>query len=292
MLVYKHRKTKVSWSKKLFNVFNVCLMAVIIGMTIVPLINALAVSLSSDITSLEPGLKLWPSKWSLDGFIRLFKQIKIATPLKNSIYTTAVGTILHVFFSCLTAYVLSHEHFPGKKIFIALLLITFAIPIQNIMIPSFILYRNFGLLNTFVPIIISSMVTAYAVMLLKSFFEQIPESMREAAIIDGAGEMMVLIKIYFPLAIPGIATLTLYQIVGKWNILLEPALFITNPRKNTLQIALKALIINSDSASSASFVPNNTIMAGVIICIAPLLLMYPVLQRYFINQLMSGAIKG
>lgn len=289
----KGRRVPPGWSKgqRVFHVFNCILMALIILLTILPLLNALAVSFSSDLTSLEPGLKLLPSEWSLDGYRRLFEQVRIGKPLMNSVYTTLVGTVLHVLFCAITAYALTGKDYSGKKAFLVILLITYAVPLQNIMIPTFILYRDMHLLNTFIPIIISGMVTAYAVTLLKSFFEQVPEALREAAIVDGAGSLTIFFKIYLPLAMPGIATIALYRLVGKWNILLEPALFITDPKKNTLQVALKSLVITSDAASSASFMPKNTIMAGVIISILPLLILYPVLQRFFIGQLMSGSMK-
>ena len=286
------KKSHISVGKKIFDCSNLFVMCVIILITLLPLVNALAISFSSDLASMGPGIKLWPSEWSLVGYERLFKQVKIATPLMNSIFTTLVGTVLHVFFCSLTGYVLALKYFPGKNFFTVMLLITYAIPIQNVMIPTFILYRDLGLMNTFVPVIISSMVTAYAVLLLRSFFQRIPVSLREAAIIDGASEFTIMRKIYFPLALPGIATIALYQLVGKWNILLEPVLFINDPSKYTLQVALKSLVVASNGASSAFYIPPNTIMAGVVLAIAPLLIMYPILQRYFIGNLLSGATKG
>lgn len=275
-----------------FTVLNIIFLTGALMITIIPLLNTLSISFSSDMASSTPGVMLWPREFSLSGYQTLFEQIRIITPLINNSIVTIGGTFLHVLFCMLTGYALSRGDFPGKKIFIAFMMLTMMIPIQNIMIPLYILYRDLKLLNTLWAVTLTGMITGYTVVLLKNFFERIPASISEAATIDGASELTILWRIYFPLAKPGLATVTLFQFVEKWNHFTESLLFLNDPRKFTLQQALKKLVIDNDASSSAVQISNNTQMAGVIITILPLMLLYPFLQRYFISGLTLGASKG
>jgi putative aldouronate transport system permease protein len=283
---------KNSRGRRSFLWINRVILAAAMLVTIIPLLNTLSISFSSDLTSGTPGVMLWPKEFSMNGYKVLFEQVRILSPLINNSIVTLGGTFLHVLFCMLTGYALSRGPFPGKKIFIAFMMLTMMIPIQNIMIPLYILYRDLKLLNTLWAVTLTGMITGYTVILLKNFFERIPESIREAAVIDGASELTILWRIYFPLAKPGLATVTLFQFVEKWNHFTESLLFLNDPRKFTLQQALKKLVIDNDAASSAVQISNNAQMAGVIVAILPLLLLYPFLQRYFISGLTLGASKG
>jgi putative aldouronate transport system permease protein len=279
-------------SRNVFNIINALILSGALLLTIIPLLSTIAISFSTDFNSMMPGVTLWPKEFSLSGYIVLLEQVKIMTPLINNTIVTLSGTFLHVLFCMITAYALSKGNFPGKKVFIAFMMLTMMIPIQNIMIPLYILYRDLKLLNTLWAVILSGMITGYTVILLKNFFERIPLSIGEAATIDGASEMTILWRIYFPLAKPGLATVTLFQFVERWNHFTEALLFLNDPRKFTLQLALKKLIIDNDASSSATQISNNTQMAGVMIAILPLLILYPFLQKYFISGLTLGASKG
>jgi len=275
-----------------FQVINWIILLSALALTIIPLLNTFSISFSTDKASMMPGVMLWPEEFSLSGYKVLMEQVKILTPLINNTIVTLAGTFLHVIFCMITAYALSRGEFPGKKLFIGFMMLTMMIPIQNIMIPLYILYRDLKLLNTLWAVILSGMITGYTVVLLKNFFERIPASISEAATIDGASELTILWRIYFPLAKPGLATVTLFQFVERWNHFTESLLFLNDPRKYTLQLALKKLVIDNDASSSATQISNNTQMAGVMIAILPLLLIYPFLQKYFISGLTLGSTKG
>jgi putative aldouronate transport system permease protein len=135
------------------------------------------------------------------------------------------------------------------------------------------------------------MVSAYTVLILQSFFAKIPRSLEEAALMDGATEFTIFRTVYLPLSKAGIATVTLFQFVGKWNNFMESVIFLNDPSKYTLQVALKNLIISSDITSTTDSVSKNTQMAGVVITIIPLIIVYVFLQRYFITGLTAGAVK-
>lgn len=283
---------KTSRGRKVFHVCNTVILLTALLVTIIPLLNTFAISFSTSADSMMPGVRLWPKQFSLEGYKILFDQVRIMGPLINTVVTTVAGTLLHLLFCMITGYALSKRSFPGKKGFIAFMLLTMMIPVQNIMIPLYILYRGLHLLNTLWALIVSGMVTGFTVILLKNFFEGIPNSINDAATIDGASEMTILFRIYMPLAKPGLATVALFQFVERWNFFTEPLIFLNDPRLYTLQLALKKLVIDNDGSSSATQIANNTQMAGVMVVILPLLLMYPFLQRYFVTGITLGSTKG
>ncbi|WP_105614380.1 carbohydrate ABC transporter permease [Vallitalea okinawensis] len=282
-------KTK---SRTIFNIINIIIMILLVSTMILPLVNTFALAFSTDYNSMEPGIILFPNPISISGFITLFSEIKILRPFINNVFVTVVGVSLHISICSLTAYVVARHQFPGKKIFMVFVMITLMVPLQNIMIPMYLLYKELNLINTLWAIILTNMVNAYTILLLKNFFEGVPPSLGEAAYIEGANEMQMLMKIYLPLAKAGLATMILFDFVNRWNHYMEALLFIQDPDKYTLQLALMGLVIDSDGASPVSFITNNVQMAGVVFSIMPLLILYPFLQKYFISGIMLGSTKG
>lgn len=281
-----------STGRKIFVTFNTLFLFILILSMILPLLNSFALSLSTDLNSMKSSMTFWPTPFSLEGYETLFFIIDIGKPFLNTIYITVVGSAFHVLFCAITAYALSRYEFPGKSIFTGLLLITMMIPFQNIMIPSYLLYRKLGILNTSFAVIITGAVTGYTVVLLKNFFDELPRAISESAIIEGANELQMIFKIFFPLAKPGLATVTIFQVVGRWNMFMEPLIFITSPQKQMLQVKLRALVIEQEGLQDLGIVSRNAQMAGVMLSIIPLIIMYPFAQRYFITGLTLGSTKG
>lgn len=286
-----HRAIRVSRGYRVFQVFNWLIMLLLVATMLLPFINTLALSFSTPRNSMQPGIVLWPNPFSLSGYEALFKGINITRPLINNTYVAIVGTILHVGLSAITAYALVRRPFPGRRLFIIMLLVTMMVPMENIMIPLYVVYRELGLLNTLTAIIVSGAVSGFSVLLLKNFFEGIPGELAESAEIDGANDLRVFWNIYLPLATAGLATVTLFQFVSRWNNFFEAVLFLTDTSKYTLQIALKNLIINSDVTSTTDSIAKNAQMAGVVISVIPLIIIYPILQRFFSEGITLGAVK-
>lgn len=280
-----------SRSYRLFQFVNALIMLVLVLTMLLPLANTLALSFSTPRNSMQPGVVLWPNPFSLAGYEVLFQQINILRPLLNNLYVTLLGTLLHVTLSALTAYTLVRRPFPGRRLFVLLLLATMMIPLENIMIPIYIVYKDLRLLNTLNAIVISGAVSGFSVLLLKNFFEGIPVELAESAEIDGANDLRVFAQIFLPLSLAGLATVTLFQFVSKWNNFFEAVLFLSDTSKYTLQIALKSLIINSDITSTTDAIVKNTQMAGVIVSVLPLIILYPFLQRFFTSGITLGAVK-
>lgn len=258
---------------------------------IVPLWSVAATAFSTKFGSLQPGVILWPNPWSLEGYDTLFRRLNFLLPFANTLYVTVVGTTLHVLLSAIGGYVLVHEELPGRRIIAGIILLTLTIPSQVILVPLFVVFKQFHLLNTLLSLIVSELVSAFSILLMKTYFEQVPKSMIESARMDGAGHFKLLKDFYFPLALPGIVTVAAFQVVHKYNLFIEPLLFINDPRKVTLQIALRAVIQGEGDTSTNDFIAPNVTMAAIVLALVPLLIFYPFMQRYLIRGLTIGGVK-
>ncbi len=261
---------------------------------IVPLLNVLATSFSTAADSLSPGIVFWPDPISFAGYETLFRRLNFWLPFMNTLYVTVVGTIVHILLASLAGYALAQEDLPGRQWIGGIILVTLTIPTQTIMVPLFIVFRDFGLLNTLFSLIVAELISAFSILLMKTYFEQVPRQVIESAKIDGAGHFRLFWDFYVPLALPGIVTITAFNIVWKYNLFIEPLLFINDPDKITLQIALRAVTLGGDGASVTStndFIAPNTMMAGIVVALVPLLLFYPFMQRYLVSGLALGGVK-
>jgi putative aldouronate transport system permease protein len=277
--------------RKIFVLLNNLFLILVALTMVIPLLNVLAVSFTTDLESYETTIKLFPREFSIEGYKTLFQRVAILTPLINNIIVTVVGTFLHVLFCAMGGYVLSKTNFLGKALLMVFVLIPMMIPFELIIIPFYVTMKKLGLIDTLSSLIITEVVSTFSILLMKNYFEEVPRSLEEAAIIDGAGEFRIFFRVFFPLAAPGIATITIFQFILRWNHFLPAVLFINSPEKYTLQIALRSLVISQELTSSTQSVANNARMAGIVIAVIPLVLVYVFCQKYFIKGLKVGAVK-
>ena len=198
---------------------------------------------------------------------------------------------MHVVLSALGGYVLAQENLPGRRFIAGIILLTLTIPSHVILVPLFVVFKQLHLLNTLISLIISNLVSAFSILLMKTYFEQVPKPLIESARIDGASTFALLRDFYFPLALPGIVTVAAFQIVYRYNMFIEPLLYINDPNLTTVQIALKSVILTESSTSTNDFIAPNVMMAGIVVALVPLLLFYPIMQRYLIRGLTVGGVK-
>ncbi len=276
---------------KWFPIVNTVFLTLLVVTMILPIINTLAISLSSGVSSMSPGIKLWPTQFSFEGYITVWTRIELWRPFLNNAIVTITGTFFHVFLAALAGYVLIQKDLPGKGIMTTFIIITMIIPAEAIMIPLYIVNRDLSLLNTLTALIVSGLISGFSILLMRNYFHSIPSSLAEAAKIDGAGHFKILFLVFIPLSLPGLATVTLFEFVSRWNHFLPALLYITDSSKYTLQVALRSLILESDATSSSQFVTPNVRMAGIIIALIPLLIIYPFIQKYFVKGITSGATK-
>lgn len=261
------------------------------SLMIIPFWNVVAVAFSSSLGSMESGIILWPRDFNVDGFKIIWKNLGLERAFLNSVIVTSVGTVAHVGLACLAGYVLIQKDLPGRKLMVVFILGTMAIPGELIIIPLYIVFKNFNLLNTLYALILSGMVSGFSILLMRNFFAGVPFDLAESARIDGASDFHIFRTIYLPLAKAGIATIALFEMVGRWNMFLPVILYINDSRKYTLQVVLRSLVTENQGNSGTSMITPNVQMAGILIAILPLVLMYPFMQRYFVKGITLGSVK-
>jgi ABC-type glycerol-3-phosphate transport system permease component len=258
---------------------------------LVPLANVIATSLTTKTGSLQPGAILWPNPVSVEGYETLFNRMRFWLPFTNTMIVTVSGTVLHVLLCALAGYALSREDLAGRSWITATILLTLAIPAQTILVPLFVVFRDFGLLNKLVALIIVDLVSAFSILLMKTYFEQVPKQIIESAQMDGAGHVRLFRDFYVPLSLPGIITIAVFEMVAKYNLFIHPLLFIRDPNLTTLQIALQSVVGGEGSASTNDFIAPNVMMAGIVVALAPILLFFGFFQRYLVRGLTLGGVK-
>lgn len=282
---------KISLPGRVFDAVNILFLLLLVSSMVIPFLNTLALAFSSNFASMQPGIVLWPKEFSLEGFSTVWNRMKLYLPFTNNVIVTVVGTVGHVFLSSMAGYVLIQKGLPGKKWMLSAILLTMMIPSEAIMIPLYIVNQDLGLLNTLSSLILSGFVSGFSVMLMRNFFLSVPYEMSESARIDGAGDLRIFFTMYLPLARAGLATVTLFEFVSRWNQFTPALLYINDSSKYTLQIALKSLIVDTDSTSSNFLITTNVRMAGIVIALLPLIVIYPYVQKYFVKGMFVGANK-
>lgn len=280
-----------SAGRTIFVAVNVVFLSLLALTMVIPFLNVLAVSFTTNLESYENTIKLFPKEFSITGYKDLFRRVEIGGPFMNNTIVTVIGTTFHVLLCAMAGYVLINTKFPGKVLIVLMVTIPMMIPFQMIIIPVFVTMRRLGLIDTLASLILIDIVSTFSILLMKNYFEGIPKSLEESAIIDGANEWTVFLKVYLPLAKPGIATIGIFQFVQRWNQFLPAVLFINSTSKYTLQIALQSLVVNSELTSTTASVANNARMAGIVIAIIPLIIVYIFAQKYFTTGIMVGAVK-
>ena len=292
-MIETHRRANIHHTSgdRLYRGIVISFLILAMSLMIIPFWNVLAVAFSTPLGSMSSGVILWPKGYSLDGFQVIGKNLGLERAFINSVIVTSAGTVAHVFLACLAGYVLIQMDLPGRKFLVVFILATMAIPGELIMIPLFIVFKDFGLLNSLFALVLSGMVSGFSIILMRNFFAGVPFDLAESARIDGATDFHIFRTIYLPLSRAGIATIALFEMVGRWNMFLPVILYINDSSKYTLQVVLRSLVTDNQGNSGTSMITPNVQMAGILIAILPLVALYPVMQRYFVKGITLGSVK-
>ena len=220
-----------------------------------------------------------------ENYINIWTKIPLAKYALNTVKLTIIVTILQILTSSFAAYAFAKLRFKGRDILFLAYIATIAVPWQVYMVPQFIFMRKLGLADTHLAIIILQAFSAFGVFLMRQFYEGIPDSLCEAARIDGMNEYMIYAKIMLPLSKPALSTLIIFTFVNTWNDFLGPLIYLTTDSKKTLQIGIKMFI----SQYSAEY---GLIMAASVLSLIPVLIVFMALQKYFVAGITTGAVKG
>ena len=284
--------------ERIFNVFNVTVLGVVALMALYPFVYTISMSLSSAAEAMRSGLHLYPRDISLTSFEMVLANPDIVSGFANSVLRTVSGTALTLFFTCLTAYPLARKELPyrGPLLF----LILFTMIFSGGIVPNYLLIKNIGLIDSIWALILPHMLTAFNVIVMKNFFQSIPESLAESAKIDGASEINILARIYVPLSKPVLATIGLWTAVSHWNQWFDAMLYITSDENQVLQTFLQRIVIESSvemieqglvDPNVTQFTPETIKAATVVVTVLPMLLIYPFVQKYFVKGIMLGGVK-
>lgn len=283
--------------EKVFTVVNYILLGGFALMCLFPFIHVIAQSLSSQRAIVSGEVFLLPVEISFLAYKEVFMDQSFLKSLVVSVSRTVIGTGFSVFLTILIAYPLSKPYIKGREII--LMLIVFTMIFNGGMIPTFLVVRETGLLNTFWAYIIPGAISAFNLIIVKNFFQSVPAELEESARIDGSSNLGILFRIVIPLSMPVIATISLFVAVFHWNSFFDAVLYVTDSSLYPLQVYLRELIefnasgIDLKDNLEQALLANESLKAAALIAsTVPILIVYPFLQRYFVTGVMIGSVKG
>ena len=273
---------------RLFNVINGILFILISIIMLIPIYKVLVDSF--DLSSAY-GMRLWPKQFGLAGYASVLSNPTLYRPLLISVGTTLAGTFLGLALSTLGAYVLIQWDMPGRTFFANFLLFTMIF--NGGMIPTYLVMKNLGLTNNLLGVVLLPAINIYNLVLMRNFFEGIPQSLCEAATLDGCTPMATFIKVVLPLSKAALASIGLMFAVAYWNDYTNYKLYITDSSLYNFQMKLRSIMMGSDLPQANGGATENTVKsAAIIIAILPFMILYPFLQKYFVKGVNVGAVKG
>ncbi|MEK5032110.1 carbohydrate ABC transporter permease [Paenibacillus sp. FSL R7-0302] len=270
-------------------------------LALLPFLHIVAQSFSSHQAITSGRVTLWPVDFSFEAYVKVLREQAFMNAFKVSLLRTVIGTLLNVVITSMLAYPLSKAYIKGRSAI--MFLIVFTMLFNGGMIPTFLVVKATGLLNSFWVYIIPGAVSAFNVIIMKNFFQGVPPELEESAKIDGSSNIGTLIRIVVPLSMPVIATITLFHAVGHWNAFFDTVLYVTDRNLFPLQVYLRELImfnqsnISNNNGYSANI--DSTLLAleslkaaALIASTVPILIVYPFLQKHFVKGIMLGSVKG
>jgi len=275
-----------------WKILAVLLILLIFITMFLPMWNVLVVSTSSTLDSGQSGIKLWWQSLSIEGYSYVFRVTKLLKPFLNSLFVSTVGTVIQVAMSALAGYVLIQRDLPFRNQISSFIMITMMIPGDLTLISIYQVNKQFHLLNTYTGLILNGLISGFSIMMMRNYFETVPYSLAESARIEGANEIRIFKNIYIPVSLPGLATVFFMEYVSRWNSIMLPATLITDEGKYTMPLMLKQMIMSVESTSGSEVVPNNAIMAAIVISTIPLLIIYVFAQKFLMEGINMGAVKG
>ena len=282
------RSNELSYSQKGI----MYLFLLLVGVTMfLPMWNVIVVSTTTSLEASRSGVQLWWREFSLEGFKYVLEVSKLTRPFLNSMYVTTVGTVIQVLMASFAGYVLIQRDLPFKSGITSFIMLTMMIPGDLTMISIYQLNRDLGLLNSYAGLIINGLIAGSSILLMRNYFKSISFTLAESARIDGASELRIFAGIFLPISLPGLATVFFMDFVSRWNSITIPAAILTDESMYTLPLKLKAMILSTSSVSGTAQIPDNAIMAAIVITAAPLLLIYVFAQKFLLSGLNLGATK-
>jgi len=287
---------KPSIGERVFNVFNILFMAMMIFICLYPFWYCVTCSLSKNIVGNTASLMLLPKGFSLAAYKKVLADPLILTGYKVTVFTVVVATVLNLIFTTLAAFLLTRRDFALRNFITWTMLIT--LYFSGGMIPTYIVYTQFlGLENSLLALILPGLISVYNTIVMRTNFDGIPRSLEESVKVDGGNDMHVLWHIIVPLSKAVVSVMVLFYGVSHWNAWFNALLYIRDRDKIPLQLALRAILIQEqvntgEGAVDSMGIAENIKFATIIVATLPILCVYPFIQKYFVKGVMIGAVKG
>ena len=290
---------KMSFSEKIFNIVVLTFLTILMFVTLYPIVLVFSMSVSDPINVINGEVLLLPKGLSVESYAYVMKDQEMWTAYGNTIFYTVFGTMINLGLTILGAYTLSRKTFDYRNVI--MVGITLTMFFSGGLIPLFITVSKLGLYNTRWSVILPTAVSVYNLIVARTFFQNVPESLHESAFIDGANEFRIFYKIYIPLCKPIIAVLVLFYAVRHWNSYFHAMLFLSDKAKQPIQLYLIRVVMDNIMSSldleSAEDVRRQLIAVQlkytvIVIVMLPIITLYPFVQKYFVKGIMIGAIKG
>ncbi|MDN4617349.1 carbohydrate ABC transporter permease [Paenibacillus sp. PsM32] len=292
---------KAPLNERIAIAINYMLLVVLCLVILMPLVNILALSLNDGKDASLGGIAFWPRVFSVSNYVEVFKNPAVLQGMEVTLFRTILGTFLSVLLTSMAAFALKNKNLPGVGI--ASIFIVFTMLFNGGIIPYFMVLKMFHLNNTIWVYIIPTLYSAWNLILVRTFFQSIDQSMEESAKIDGAHDFQVLFRIYIPLSMPVLSVICLFNGVMHWNDWFSGAFYVTDEKLRPLQTILqqmltaaeamrKNLSMNAMMSAGNSVTTESMKMAMVIISVVPIATVYPFIQKYFVQGIMVGSVKG
>ncbi|MBE9913518.1 carbohydrate ABC transporter permease [Paenibacillus donghaensis] len=286
---------------RVFNALIYIILGLVTIIVLYPLVFVFSASISDPQTVLRGEMLLWPKGINLNSYAKIFQNKDILSGFSNTLLYTSVGTLINLGMTIIAAYPLSRKDFVGRNWFMGLFVFTMFF--GGGLIPTYLLIKDLGMLNSFWVMIIPNAVSIWNIIIMRTFFQQsIPYELQEAATIDGCSNIQILNRIILPLSMPIIAVMILFYAVGHWNAFFNALLYLSDKDKFPLQLILREILIQGQTSdmvkmSTESAIKQQREVEGIkyavlVVANIPVLILYPFLQRYFVKGVMIGAIKG
>ncbi len=289
-----------SLSDKSVDIVAYTLVILMMIVTVYPFIYVFSSSLSSPIAVMQNKVTFFPVGIDFTAYKKVIAYKQLWLGYKNTVVYTVVGTALNMLVTALMAYPLSRKDLPGRKYI--LLACVFSLVFQPGLIPKYMVVKNMGLLDSMWALIVPTLITTTNLMIMKTFFESIPDSLVEAAYIDGATEIDVLVKIIMPLSKPALVSISLFYAVKHWNSYFDALIYISNDKLYPVQIFLRNIVLESQTLSvvgetfgaslEQTMLTESIKYVTIVLVSAPIIIVYPYIQKFFKKGVMIGGIKG
>ena len=294
-------RIRLTTEDKILDSIIYVLLAIVFFLCAYPFWYGLVISFNDSVNTSLGGVYFWPRVWTLDNYLKFFRDSTWAASFVVSVLRTVSGSLITTAFTMLVAYGLSHQHLVFRKIYMAI--IVFSMYFSGGLIPYYVLLKNLRLLNTFFVYIIPSAINTFFIFIAMTFFNDIPAALKESAKLDGATEMRIFRSIILPVSLPLMATILLFSAVGQWNAWFDSAFYcLARKDLRTLGYMLMEAINQANmpanavsaaqAAASTRVNPLAVRVTAMMISVIPILIIYPALQKYFITGLTIGSVKG